>query len=57
MNAMPTKSTCVCCQNLIDSDALTFEQRLIEDRDFCVGCWNEIMNPDLDGFDIELPSL
>ena len=32
---------CVQCLNSIDADALSFEQRLIDDQDFCRRCFDE----------------
>ncbi|AIC14930.1 hypothetical protein [Nitrososphaera viennensis] len=31
----------MCC-NAIHSASLSFEQRLIDDKDFCRKCWDEI---------------
>ena len=45
---------CVECGIDIDVDSLSFEQRLIEDEDFCRGCWDRVMD---DTDDIRLPSL
>lgn len=35
---------CVLCGDKVDELSRTFEQRLIEDTDFCAQCWNEIMH-------------
>ena len=34
---------CVVCFRPVDSTALSFEQRLIEDTHFCRPCWDEVM--------------
>jgi len=34
---------CVVCGNVIDSASLAFEQRLVDDKDFCRKCWDKIM--------------
>ena len=34
---------CVCCSRIILIEVLSFEQRLVGDKDFCHVCWNEIM--------------
>ena len=34
---------CVSCFRSVDSSALSFEQRLIEDVHFCRPCWDEVM--------------
>jgi hypothetical protein len=31
------------CEDLIDRNSTSFEQRLIDDSDFCRRCWDEIM--------------
>lgn len=36
--------TCVMCNNFINPEELTFEQRLIDDKDFCRKCWEEMAN-------------
>jgi hypothetical protein len=41
---MESKTTdCVMCHRKIDPECLSFEQRLIDDRDFCRECWDDIM--------------
>jgi hypothetical protein len=35
---------CVECDSPIDPNSLSFEQRLIDDQDFCRRCFDEIMN-------------
>lgn len=45
---------CVECGINIDADNLSFEQKLIEDEDFCRRCWDGVMD-DVD--DVRLPSL
>jgi hypothetical protein len=52
---MPTENPCVQCGHPIDHTNLTFEQRLIDDKDFCIRCWNEIMNDNTDEVKIVLP--
>jgi hypothetical protein len=45
---------CVECGIDIDTDNLSFEQRLIKDEDFCRRCWDKVMD---DTNDVRLPSL
>ena len=45
---------CVECGISIDVDTLSFEQKLIEDEDFCRRCWDGVMD---DTEDAQLPSL
>lgn len=45
---------CVECGIDIDTDNLSFEQKLIEDEDFCRRCWDRVMD---ETDDIRLPSL
>ena len=45
---------CVECGIDIDIDTLSFEQKLIEDEDFCRRCWDRVMD---DTDDVKLPSL
>ena len=45
---------CVECGIRIDMDNLSFEQKLIEDEDFCRRCWDRVMD---DTDDVRLPSL
>ena len=45
---------CVECGIDIDIDNLSFEQRLIEDEDFCRRCWDRVMD---ETDDVRLPSL
>lgn len=40
---------CVQCFNPINADALSFEQRLINDQDFCRKCFDETL--DREGLD------
>jgi hypothetical protein len=36
---------CISCQSVYDLDnTISFEQGLIQDRDFCAKCFNEFMN-------------
>ena len=34
---------CVVCGNIVDPISLSFERRLIEDKEFCRKCWDKIM--------------
>ena len=45
---------CVECGIDIDVDNLSFEQKLVEDEDFCRRCWDRVMD---DSNDVRLPSL
>ena len=45
---------CVECGIDIDVDYLSFEQKLIEDEDFCRRCWDRVMD---ETDDVRLPSL
>jgi len=45
---------CVECGIDIDIDNLSFEQKLIEDEDFCRRCWDRVMD---ETDDVRLPSL
>lgn len=36
-------TACVICGGSFELSERLFEQRLIEDRDFCSRCWKEIM--------------
>lgn len=38
-----TRSICVMCKSTYDDRALTFEQRIIRDSDFCPNCFREMM--------------
>jgi hypothetical protein len=40
---MKKNQACVLCNDVIDPQRLSFEQRLIDDTDFCRTCWDEIM--------------
>jgi len=48
---------CVNCSSTIDSGALSFEQKLIDDEDFCRRCWDDIMNGSYDEQAIVMPKL
>ena len=48
-------ANCVACRRDLDPKDKTFEQRLIEDMDFCKRCFREIMDSELDDFEIVLP--
>jgi hypothetical protein len=54
---MPTEAICIVCNNQFDSNKLTFDQRLIGDKEFCVRCWSDIMNSTIDELEIELPNI
>lgn len=56
MKKMASRENCVLCGGTIDSDALTFEQRLINDEDFCRTCWNDIMHEEYEE-EVPLPQL
>ena len=45
---------CVECGINIDKGSLSFEQKLIEDEDFCRRCWDRVMD---ETDDVRLPSL
>ena len=34
---------CVLCHQKYSTETISFEQRLVDDKDFCIKCWNEIM--------------
>ncbi|HEY7507945.1 MAG TPA: hypothetical protein VH677_02355 [Nitrososphaera sp.] len=53
---MNSKQNCVLCGGTIDNSALTFEQKLVNDEDFCRACWNDIMHQEYEG-EIPLPHL
>jgi hypothetical protein len=38
------QGNCVLCGDKVDELSRTFEQRLVDDTDFCAPCWNEIMH-------------
>lgn len=42
---------CVSCFRPIDPNALSFEQKLIEDEHFCRLCWDEVMEESMDYLD------
>ncbi len=44
------------CGGAIDVSTLTFEQRLVNDEDFCRTCWNDIMYHEYEG-EISVPRL
>jgi hypothetical protein len=37
------KKICVNCNEIYELNKITFEQRLIDDKDFCGKCWTMIM--------------
>lgn len=45
---------CVECGIDIGMDSLSFEQKLVEDEDFCRRCWDRVMD---ETDDVRLPSL
>ena len=47
--------TCISCNLPIDLANLSFEQRLIEDKEFCRGCFDEILNDN--NYDVRVPLL
>ena len=39
-----SQSLCVCCSGPVEQeDSKSFEQRLVDDQEFCLRCWNEII--------------
>ncbi|AIF84136.1 hypothetical protein NTE_02080 [Candidatus Nitrososphaera evergladensis SR1] len=45
-NSTKTKTghrVCVMCHDAISPASLSFEQRLVNDKDFCRKCWDEII--------------
>lgn len=48
---------CVNCSNSIDQLSLSFEQKLIDDEDFCRRCWDDIMNGSYDEQAVVMPKL
>jgi hypothetical protein len=40
----PMKNICVMCRHLYNTATASFEQRLVADEDFCLQCWNDIIN-------------
>lgn len=56
MEASETASfRCIECNTPISDDLLSFEQRLIDDHDFCRACFEEIMNEN--NYDVSIPLL
>jgi len=51
LHMMEQNRNCILCGSRVKDSSLTFEQRLIEDEDFCAPCWKEIMH---DGRDMSL---
>lgn len=49
-------SECLMCHKVIDPSSISFEQRLIDDKDFCRKCWDEIMF-EVQEEDVPLPFL
>ena len=41
-------NVCIMCCEPIDYDNLSFQQRLIGDRDFCRACFDEILEAQYD---------
>lgn len=48
-------SKCIVCNVPIDETILSFEQRLIDDKEFCRRCFDEII--DDNNYDIRVPLL
>ncbi len=44
-----TKSFCVMCKEIYDTDDNTYEQRIIVDEDFCPICWQREITSFTDG--------
>jgi hypothetical protein len=40
---------CVKCDEPINPGSLTFEQKLVDDTDWCAKCWAHIMSDEFDG--------
>lgn len=47
---------CINCRGPISQFSLSFEQKLVEDEDFCRRCWDDIMNGSYDEVAV-VPSL
>jgi hypothetical protein len=47
---------CINCSGAISQISLSFEQKLIQDEDFCRRCWDDIMNGSYDEVAV-IPSL
>lgn len=47
--------TCISCNLPIDLANLSFEQRLVEDKEFCRICFEEILNDN--NYDVRVPLL
>jgi len=39
---------CVSCFRPIDESSLSFEQKLIDDENFCRSCWDDVMSESVD---------
>lgn len=50
------EKSCINCRGPISQISLSFEQKLIEDEDFCRRCWDDIMNGSYDEVGV-VPSL
>jgi hypothetical protein len=47
--------TCIICSISFELTSQTFEQRLIDDNDFCPHCFKEIMDAEYDNdFELDL---
>jgi hypothetical protein len=44
MQEMESETECVMCHREINSALLSFEQRLIDDKNFCRECWDGMMS-------------
>lgn len=38
------KNICAMCRDVYDTSAVSFEQRLVADEDFCPQCWIDIID-------------
>jgi len=45
---------CVMCSLSFEPNERIFEQRLIDDSDFCLRCFKEILNADYNESDLDL---
>ena len=58
-NKLNKKEICVICNGPIDASSLSFEQLLVNDKDFCRTCWDEILyseeEPSLPSLIVEAP--
>ena len=41
---MSSELLCICCTSPVEPvESKSFEQRLVDDQEFCKRCWNEII--------------